>query len=298
MAFRIRVEESAAQGLKRLGKKSLRTALDQLGHESPPSDDAIHEARKHLKKARAIVHTIQAADGGLNLDDEQLRKVSDLLSPLRDADAMRQILTKLRDRDPRLLSARTFARLSRELTAHRQELLAAATRDNAWEKACRRLRRLLRAAEQWESSHSQFGALAPGIRRSHQDGRQAMTRALRREGADDFHEWRKAIKGLWYQLRLVEPAGPTISRDIAALRRAETWLGDDHNLAVLCDELSAHAESCGATVDIDRVRLAADRYRSVLRKKATTASRALYERKSGAYVQEIKRAWQAQRSRP
>ena len=298
MAFRIRADESVAEGLNRLAKKTLQAAHDELSGQSPPPDQSIHEARKNLKKARAILQTIQAADGGLNLDEERLRKVSHILSPLRDADAMRQILAKLRDQNPRLFSARTFARLSRQLASHRRELLESATRDDAWDKACRRLGRLQLAAEKWKPSHPQFGALAPGIRISHRNGRQAMARALKRQGAADFHEWRKAIKGLWYQLRLAEPCGPVVSRDVAALRRAETWLGDDHNLTVLCDELSEHAVRCEATVDIDRVRLAADRYGSGLRKKATTAMRTLYERKSGAYVREIKQFWQAQRSRP
>ena len=34
--------------LQRLAKKNLRAALDELGSKSPPSDEAIHEARTRL----------------------------------------------------------------------------------------------------------------------------------------------------------------------------------------------------------------------------------------------------------
>jgi CHAD domain-containing protein len=296
MAFRIRAEESVAEGLQRLAKKNVRVALDELGG-SPPSDEAIHEARKSLKKARAILETIQADNGRLDRDEKQLRKVNHILSPLRDADAMRQIFAELRNRNPRLFSEHTFARLRRQLTSHRRDLLESASRDGAWEKACRSLRSLRRSAKRWRPSHRQFGALAPGLRIAHKNGRKTMARALKRQGAADFHEWRKAIKALWYELRLIEPCGTRIRRQVAALGRAETWLGDDHNLVVLCAELSKQASSCGATVDFDRVRLAADRYQCALRNKTIASVRSLFERKSNAYVREIKRAWQARRNR-
>ena len=297
MAFRLRAEESVAHGLRRLAKKNLRAALDQLSRTSPPSDEAVHEARTRLKKARAILHTIQVDDGRLNRDEKRLRKISRILSSLRDADAMEQVFVKLGDRDPQLFSEHTFARLKRQLKSHRREVMASAARDRIWEKACRHLRKLRRAAKRWQPTHRQFGVLARAVRISHKDGRKAMGRALKYQGADDFHEWRKAIKSLWYQLRLIEQCGPGIRRDAATLHRAATWLGDDHNLAVLCAELSQHALSCDATVDLDRVRLAADRYRCQLRNKAVAAMRPLLERKASAYVREIRRAWQAQRRR-
>ena len=297
MAFRLRAEESVAHGLQRLAKKNLRAALDELGRTSPPSDEAIYEARTRLKKARAILHTIQVDDGRLNRDEKRLRKVSRILSSLRDADAMEQIFVKLRDRDPHLFSEHTFARLRRQLTSHRREVMETAARDGLWEKASRHLRKLRRAAKRWRPTHREFGALARALRISHKDGRKAMARALKHQGADDFHAWRKAIKSLWYQLRLIEPCGPRIRRDVAALHRAAVCLGDDHNLAVLCAELSQHALSCDATVDFDRVQLAADRYRCELRNKAIAGMRSLLERKSRAYVREIRRAWQARRQR-
>jgi CHAD domain-containing protein len=297
LAFRLRADESVAQGLGRLARKNLGVALDELSRTSPPSGEAIHKARKSLKKTRAILQTIQEDDGGLDRDDKQLRKINHALSPLRDAEAMPHTLAKLRDREPRLLSEHAFARLRRQLTSHQHDLMASASSDGTWEKIGRRLRRVRRSAKRWRPAHPQFGALEPGLRAAHRSARKAMARALKRQGGDDFHEWRKAIKALWYQLRLLEPWDRHVHRDVAALHRAATWLGDDHNLVVLCEELSKHALSCDSTMDVDRVRLAADRYQCVLRNKATAAVRAIFERKSGGYVRGIKRTWQARRAR-
>ena len=82
-----------------------------------------------------------------------------------------------------------------------------------------------------------------------------MARARKSQRAVDFHEWRKQIKALWYELRLVEGSGPRIRRDVTALHRAEAWLGNEHNVVVLCDELSKDVPQGHGRIDLDRVRL-------------------------------------------
>ena len=56
-------------------------------------------------------------------------------------------------------------------------------------------------------------------------------------GVDDaapaFHQWRKRIKALWYQLRLFEELHRGASARVLTLKRLERWLGEDHDLALL-----------------------------------------------------------------
>jgi len=118
-----------------------------------------------------------------------------------------------------------------------------------------------------------------------------MTKALRRHSADDFHRLRKQIKTLWYELRLVEPASPRIARDVRALHRAETWLGDDHNVVVLCASLSNDDSAGALPLNVRRLQAAADRYHAQARKKAVEAVRRIYRRKSRPYVRDLKRVW-------
>jgi hypothetical protein len=122
-----------------------------------------------------------------------------------------------------------------------------------------------------------------------------MARARKRQRAADFHEWRKQIKALWYELPLVDGHTPRVRRDMDALHRAETSLGDDHNLVVLCEELSKDPSVCGGAADLQRVRLAAMRYQCGLRKKALEGTRRIFSRKPGAFVKEVKAAWRARR---
>jgi hypothetical protein len=218
-----------------------------------------------------------------------VRKVSRMLSRLRDADAMLGILAKLRSKTPHAFDEHTFARVRRRLSSHKQILMKDARRDAVWESVDRELRKLRKKAQQWRPRHRQFGALAAGIRVSYRRGRKALARARKGQGAADFHEWRKQLKALWYQLRLVQRCGRGIGKDVRVLHQAETWLGDDHNVVVLCAELSKDASLC----DVARLRQAADRYQCDLRRKAIANAAGIYRSRPAIYVRRIKHAWSA-----
>jgi CHAD domain-containing protein len=235
----------------------------------PPRDDAVREIRKSVKKTRAILQLIDADNGqGLAESAKRLNAINRRLSELRDADVMLETLHTLRTRDRRVLNDRCFARLHRRLSSHRKSTMRAARRKRPWRRVAQSVRRIRQSVKQWKPKHPPFGAIAAGIRLSHQRGRQAMARARRNQRAADFHEWRKQIKALWYQLRLVEASSSRMRRNVKALGRAEEWLGNEHNIVVLCDELSQGEPRGESRIDLDRVRLAGDCYQSELRTKA------------------------------
>jgi CHAD domain-containing protein len=297
MAFRLRPGESVKRGLRRLAAKQLGRARDELRRTTPPRDVGIHEARKSLKKARAILELVEADDGsGGGGSRKLLRSVNRTLSHLRDADATLEILRKLKSRNPRLLDEHTFVRIQRHLSSRQRDAMKQATRRHAWRRVDRDLRELRRAAKRWTASHRGFRALAAGLRDAQRRGRDALARARKSGAAADFHEWRKAIKTLWYHLRLIEPSAPAIARDVRALHRAEAWLGDDHNLVVLCEELSTVASLCPDRIVLDQIRLAADRFQCELRTRAVEAAGPIYRRTPRGYVKSAERAWKAWRS--
>jgi len=294
VAFQLLWDESVTDGLRRLARNELKAAREGLRQQTPPADEAIHEARKSIKKVRAIVQLIDADDGrGLADSPKKLRAVSRTLSALRDADAMIEMLTKLRKKNPRLMSEHSFARLRRWLSGRKQAAMDAAARDDAWTAIDRRLKKVRGAAKRWRPAHARFSALAAGIRSAHKRGRKALAQAQESGKAADFHEWRKEMKALWYALRLMAGCAEGVHKDVEQLHHAERWLGDDHNLVVLCAELSNDSSVCGGPPELERVRLAIDRYQKVLRGQAVAATRSIYAQKSGAYVRSVKRAWKA-----
>ncbi|HUK33653.1 MAG TPA: CHAD domain-containing protein [Vicinamibacterales bacterium] len=296
MSYRLRVDEPVRRGLQRLATTELKRARDDLRRAHPPHEHAIHEARKRLKKVDVIFRLVRDdGGGGTRGAAKRLRMLKHTLSPIRDADAMVVMLGTLKTRNPRLFGEHGFARLRRQLSAHKRELLDQMTDDRVWQTVDRTLRRLRRMAKRWRTSHRSFAAVAPAIRRTFRRGRNAMKRAMTRQRADDFHGWRKEMKSLWYELRLIEMAGAAVRKDIHALHRAETWLGDHHNIVVLCNQLTRDVSERRA-FDVDRLRLAADRYQAILEKQTLAAMRRFYGRDEDRYVDNLRRDWKRRRA--
>src|SRR5262245_22442624 len=83
MAFRLRPDESVSRGLRRLARDELQSARTELRNRRIRRDDAVHEARKSVKKVRAILELMDE-DGGHGLDrcEKRLRSVNGMLSEL------------------------------------------------------------------------------------------------------------------------------------------------------------------------------------------------------------------------
>jgi hypothetical protein len=294
MAFQLRQNESVRSGLRRLARKALQSARQELGRSTPPGDAAVHDARTAIKKARAIANLIADDDGGgLDGGPKRLRKISRTLSRLRDTDAMLDTVKKLKRRDPAIMSDHAFARLKRKLAARKAASWTAAGDDQGWESLDRQLRNLRRDARKWRSAHRQSSALA-GMRRTYRRGRNAMARAKARQRAEDFHEWRKELKAQWYQLRLLEACAPRIARDLRLVHQTEQCLGDEHNVAVLCEELSRDAALC----DFDRLKAAASDVQRELRGRALDNAKRIYAETPRDYARRLTAAFKAWQRRP
>lgn len=288
MAFRLKPDEPVLRGLRRVVRKELRSARNELRKATPPGDEAIHEARKSLKKVRAVVDLVAADDGrGLADCENRVRRINRKLSGLRDAEAVVAMLTKLKKKYPATFDEHTFARLRRRLSSNKIAVAGAAQREDLWTALDRELRLLRRQATRWRPVDRGFDALASGIHAAHRRGRKALATARERQRADDFHAWRKRIKTLWYELRLLEACGPIIQDDVRALRQAEACLGDDHNLVLLCAALRLDA-SIG---DVAPVQFAAERYQRALRRKALEVAARVYRSHPKIYLRRVRRAW-------
>ena len=84
MAYRLRQHESVPKGLRRVVTKELKGAAKRLA-VAEPSEDAIHDARKSIKKVRAVVQLLQHHEMGTKGNRKRLRHAGHLLSALADA---------------------------------------------------------------------------------------------------------------------------------------------------------------------------------------------------------------------
>jgi len=232
VSFRFRDDEPVGKGLHRVVKKELRTAAACL---TDRENEAIHEARKSIKKVRAVLQLVGDSLGA-NGAVKELRRASHLLTSLRDADAMIETARTLRsgrDLTPGTVSARLDAHLATQQATCRK----AADHDHIRPKAARAIDRVRRDLGDWRWKRTDYSVLVKGLKRSYKRALKGMP-TIRGDGNPEaFHEWRKRVKTLWYGLRLLEDQEPRLHGTIAEYKRLQTWLGDDHNLFVLEQQL-------------------------------------------------------------
>src|SRR5215472_3347555 len=126
MSYQLRREESPGEGLRRICRKQVELALAVARGEKEPRDTPVHETRKHLKKARAILRLIRKEIGrGLfKKQDHRLRDIGRLISEIRDAEVRLQTVRELQN-ITRRQRRRNFDKLEEILILELENFIAA-----------------------------------------------------------------------------------------------------------------------------------------------------------------------------
>ncbi|QGG94431.1 CHAD domain-containing protein [Actinomarinicola tropica] len=268
--------------------------LDGLGPTPEPEDvaTAVHEVRKRGKELRGLARLARPALGDtyapVNAD---ARDAGRQLSDIRDAQVLLSTLDDLVD----AASGKAARRLT--VVRDRQAAIAAAASaslhadDPRIADARERIVRARALVEAWPLP-ADPAPLRDGLERTYRDGRTAWRRLEKKDGSDRrSHEWRKAVKRLWYQARLLAPADPdTAAPLVAQLDELSDLLGDDHDLAVLVESLD---EAAGEVDDDarDAARRAARRRQRELRTAAIALGREVYGGSASSFVARLADPW-------
>src|ERR1700690_4419144 len=96
MSFQLKRKESVSDGIRRIVKREIGTALEQLASRGQ-SDEAVHEARKCLKKVRAALRLVRDELGGpaYRRENFALRDAARPLTEVRDATMLVETLERL-----------------------------------------------------------------------------------------------------------------------------------------------------------------------------------------------------------
>jgi len=185
---------------------------------------AIHDARRTLKRARALLRLARPfteADSARELAGA-LREAGRMLAPARDRRARIEALDRLTSADPRLESD-DLAHLRRRWSAAAD---AAAPASELLRTVARRLRQVEVALE---ALHLRtHGSPRPALKQIHRRGKRALHGVLDRlEDPARHHELRKRAKELRHVLEFLEPAWPPV---------LGAWATEAHELTDLLGE--------------------------------------------------------------
>ncbi len=300
MAFSFGQDEEVGASLQRLAGEQLDKALGHLLGSDPDRDDAIHEARKSLKRLRALANLARVALGedAFQRENACYRDVGLQLSGLRDATVLLATLDQLLSQARPRVRRDRFAGVRRRLEQRRQSAYADSGSAVA-ETVVNQLRWARVRAADWPVAMASWAELEAGLCQVYARGRRALRTALMAPSDEAYHDWRKWAKYLWYHTQMLAPSWPAVAAAVAAeLDEVGEVLGQDHDLSVLRQVVSTELGQSLRAATVQALLALIDDQQAVLRQRAVALGRRLYAERPRAYGRRQRAIWQAWRQPP
>jgi CHAD domain-containing protein len=292
-AFKLKRKEPEAAGIRRVAHERIDDATGLLRDERADPVEAVHEARKDMKKLRATLKLVRPRLGEKTYrrENRRFRDAGRTLSDVRDAQVRAETLDKLNERyadEPppggwwalRAVIVGESGADDGELEPLRERTAAEIERGDV-------------RIEEWPLDVGGFALLRPGLKRSYRRARKCFRDARDDPSDATLHEWRKRSKDLWYHMRLVRRSWPEVMEATAdEAHELSDRLGDDHDLVVL----AAHLDQAGEPLTAEQrehLEGLIDRRRDELQSEAFSYGERLLAEKPKRFVKRLERYWEA-----
>ena len=253
LAFLFATNESLSAGTVRIVLEQADDAITHLTYMPEGHHAAVHEARKAFKRIRALLRLSRARLGAdaYRTENRFYRDAGRRLAPYRERFVLAQTTDRLAERAGDLRRAALLAELADALRTETRQAPGATTRVQRppadLEGAAVEVARALRVARVrvpgWPARSDPVEAVSSGVRRTYRDGRRRLGDVREGPSVRRLHEWRKQVKYLWYQMRLLRSGLPeALGGIVTELDELAELLGTDHDLAVLRRTLKRRPE--------------------------------------------------------
>ncbi|MGA2396950.1 MAG: CHAD domain-containing protein [Steroidobacteraceae bacterium] len=263
----------------------LDTTVEELG-KPHRSDAGIHDMRKELKRARAALRMLRECIGVVEYrrDNALLRDAARPLTPIRDAKVSLQTLEQLIAKKGATPGG--FLIRFRKILQGKRQLARRQLRPAELTAAARVLRGIRRRAAALPAGRL-ANPRAHGLEHAFKKARTAFALA-RRQGTDEnLHEWRKQTKYFANQLEMVLPFGSKLfEKSHERASQLSDCLGDDHDLAILTEQIYEYAKGADAPTANEDVREligCVGRRRKKLQRRALCLGRRLHCGRAARY---------------
>lgn len=292
MGFRIKTGQDMSAEIRRIVLEQLDIAASELkAIGDPETDQAIHDARRRVKKIRAVIRLVRPVlDKPYRSVDADLSDVSQLLAPVADGQGIINTLNALAQRYHNVLPKRTASSIRSELVEREKRVDSQAKAEHVLQRAASALRSERSRVKRWQLSAKGFNALEPGLKESFRRSRQAMKTARLHPTPEKYRTWRRQVKDLWFHIRLIESrCGNQLMGYQRRLEALDGVLGEYHNLVLLRDVLVT--DSGLSRREAAQCLKVVAKYERVLRRDAQVLGGRLYSERPRSVVKRIKHFW-------
>jgi CHAD domain-containing protein len=299
-AYRLLPGEPVAAGLKRALAVQVDDAISQLrGEAGSEPAEAVHEARKDVKKIRSALRLVRAeiGDDVWGRENDHYREIARGLSGFRDAEILVVALDGVTERF-RTDGENPSAALREQLENENREAQSDGSLETAMVDAASalvagraRIDALPLEGDGWE-------LIGPGLHRTYRRGRKQLRTVQEEASVASLHELRKRVKDLWYQVRLIRDADKHMLGALADhAHDLSDHLGDDHDLALLRETVQRRRVAFADPAEKRHLIEQIDQRRGELQFAAISLAERIYSDKPKRFSKRLEKRWEAWRDR-
>lgn len=307
--FTLGVDEPLSAGLRRLSLEEFDRAIGGLTSGSD-LDQAVHEARKSMKRLRALLRLIRDTVGEdvYRFENDRLRDAGRVIGPVRDSAVLAAEVSAIRQRYSSHLRRTTMEGIEERLFERHEAIRKALAddptrlRDVVFALRSARARYRVWPLEGGEAAdaggrtpfeHS-FDVLRSGLERTYRRGRKEMRRAREHPTDHNFHQWRKRVKYLRHQMELLQPLWPEMIGGYASvLTDLGELLGEEHDLSELLRLIASEPGLCDDAVERSLLTALAQHRRSEVQTASLMIGRRVYAERPSQFTERMSAYWTA-----
>lgn len=298
MAFRFKQEELIGAAFRRVGLEQIDRAETVLGTSADPSK-AVHEARKCLKRIRALLRLVRPGLGeqAFHAENSRYRDIAHGLAPARDQHVLLQSTVMLEGvaGDVASASLSAFKKIVLEDLAQTSPAGSACISD-ALEKLSLGRKQMKRLKLEGGDEDCGSSVVKAGLEDCYRKALRSCA-AARASGRDeDFHTWRKGVQLHWRHMAPLSRAWPhMLDAPVAKARRLSQVLGEDHDLAQLVLAAEAQSPVRLSSTHVGEIARLARTQQAALRREAWPHGEQLFAEGPRGFSRRMTEIWQAGR---
>lgn len=295
MAYRIDFDHSLVHEIRRIASHQLSAALDLLKEQSDGPHEAVHGARKRIKRTRALYRLIRSdATKFVKHENKRLGEIAGQLTHLRDASAHLEAARYLHANVESPAHADAIGRIASALDEECEEVDSDdATTRTTLKIAMTGLHSARKALADLDLSGKRKQAascLATGWQKVDSMAIEALAACDEPENSEAFHALRKRCQDRWMHASLLRPLWPTAMSSIGNEAKALVdILGHEHDLATLAGKLEHSASFRYSDEDKQAALEAISRQRRKLEATGREAGSQLFDDKAARYSEIVER---------
>ena len=300
MAYRIKRKERVGKAIRRILREQLRCAIACARDRDGIQEERVHDVRTRLKRSRAALELIGGHAGKLKetarRTERRLRHRGRRLARPRDvvvqAHTFRILGTRLSPELPAGLLERMRAvgeQMRRKLDEKSVEKELRRTA-----RALRKLRRRLRKLPVKRGRR----AIGKGITETYREAKRALGAVQEDPTPKRFHDWRKQVKLLSNELKIVGRAVPELAtRYLDKVEKLGEILGQVHDLDCAAATAERHPRWFGSEAECDAVRGLVAEHRVVLEREAFALAAGVFAGRARDVRELVETGWETWRKR-